>query len=450
MNEILKTILLKNQKQFEHISDMIWEYAETRYQEYRSADLLENFLDQQGFSVEKGIGDIPTAFCAKFGSGHPVIAFLGEYDALPGLSQKADTIKEEALTAGGAGHGCGHNLLGAGSLEAACALKTYIEQVSRNGTVIYYGCPAEESGAGKAFMLRAGCFQDVDFALTWHPFTENGVWTRSLTNVKVNFHFSGRSSHASADPQNGRSALDACELMNVGVNYLREHVPSDIKMHYAYLNSGGTAPNIIPAHAELLYALRAEKSENLKDVLSRVSDIAKGAALMTGTRVDMKIVSAYREILNIPEMEQLLLSCMKEHFPISYTRSELEYAEKFNNIDGDSPFSECISRDISLTSDRMGMGSTDVGDISWNIPTGIIYLATMSSGTTMHSWTAVAQGKSSVAYKGMHTAASILAEAGRILLEEKTVRTKIQDSFAKATFRKPYYSLIPKEAKPDI
>lgn len=438
----------KNQGQFELISDLIWEYAEVKYQEYQSSHLLADFLEQQGFSVERGIGRIPTAFCAKAGSGKPVIAFLGEYDALPNLSQTADVSEEKPCAACGNGHGCGHNLLGAGALEAACALKLYMEEKGLDGTVLYYGCPAEESGAGKAFMVREGCFSDVDFAFTWHPFWQNGVWNQSLTNARVIFRFNGKSAHASSAPQDGRSALDACELMNVGVNYLREHVPQDTRMHYAYLNAGGTAPNIVPAHAELLYALRASEFDVLKKLLSRVTDIAKGAALMTGTAVEIEIISAYRELLNVPEMEKLMVSCMEEELPVSYTQEELDYAVRFQKLGSDPQNPECISRNITYDQGQMRMGSTDVGDVSWLVPTGNIYVTTMAVGTLMHNWTATAQGKSIIAHKGMHAAARILAEAGRRILEEEDTRRQIQKGFLRAVGNRPYESLIPPDARP--
>lgn len=448
MDRLLETLLKDHQQEFEKISDQIWEYAEVRYQEYQSASLLKIFLEAHGFQVEEEIGGIPTAFCGKAGSGSPVIAFLGEYDALPGLSQMADADQELPAAAGGAGHGCGHNLLGAGALEAACALKAYMEKKKLPGTILYYGCPAEENGAGKAFMLRAGCFQGVDFALTWHPFSQSGVWNQSLANAKLLYRFTGKSSHASAAPQNGRSALDACELMNVGVNYLREHVPLDTRMHYAYTNAGGAAPNIVPAHAELFYVLRAATSEALEELLQRVTDVARGAALMTGTKMEMEIVSAYREILNVPEMEQLMLSCMEEQFPISYTDAELDYAKKFHAIGTNPQNPESISSTISYGPAKMGGGSTDVGDVSWNLPTGVVYINTMASGTVIHSWSAVAQGKSSIAHKGMHTAADVLADAGRRLLEEAETRQRIQKSFQELTSEKKYVSLIPPDTQP--
>lgn len=449
MDKNLKKWIERDKKQFEKISDLLWDFAEVKYREFQSAQLLEDFLENQGFQVERGIGNIPTAFRAAAGTGKPVIAFLGEYDALPGLSQEADNPEECPCKANGAGHGCGHNLLGAGALEAACALKNYMEEKKLPGTIVYFGCPAEEGGAGKAFMVRAGCFEGVDFALTWHPASQNGVWTNSLANVKVIFSFKGKSAHASACPQAGRSALDACELMNVGVNYLREHVTPDIRIHYAYLNAGGTSPNIVPKYAELLYALRASRSEDLEELLRRVTNVAKGAALMTETNIEVKIVSAYRELLNIPEMEVLLQTCMEEVFPISYTETELEYAGKFHLLGNHPERPESIENKMTSGQTQMVMGSTDVGDVSWNVPTGNFCVTTMAAGTIMHKWTATAQGKSSIAHKGMHTAAKILAEAGRRILEETETRKKILDGFAKKTGNQQYYSLIPESTKPN-
>lgn len=448
MNAQLKKIIEKDRNRFEKLSDIIWDYAEVKYQEYQSSRLLADFLEKQGFLVERKIGDIPTAFRAKAGEGKPVIAFLGEYDALPGMSQEADVTEEKRRVANGAGHGCGHNLLGVGAMEAACALKTYLEQNHLPGTVVYFGCPAEEGGAGKAFMIRSGCFEGIDFAFTWHPAPQNGVWTKSLANAKVIFRFHGKSAHASSAPQNGRSALDACELMNVGVNYLREHVSPETRMHYAYLDSGGTSPNIVPKQAALLYALRAPTSSEVEELLSRVTNVAKGAALMTETHADAMIISAYRELLNIPEMEELMLTCIQDVLPVRYTEEELDYARRFQHFGTDPKNPECISRKISYCHTQMGRGSTDVGDVSWKVPTGNIFVATMAVGSVMHGWTATAQGKSAIAHKGMHTAAKILAEAGRRVLEDEKVRKRILEGFARKTGNQSYHSLIPLTAKP--
>lgn len=300
------------EQQFISISDQIWEFAEPRYQEFHSSALQADFLEQEGFTVTRNLGGIATAFSASFGSGHPVIGLLGEYDALPCMNQIADSPEKQTDLPGAAGHGCGHNLLGTGAMEAACLIRDWLLQTHSEGTVIYFGCPAEEGGAGKAFLTRSGCFDNLDFALAWHPGSKTGLIKEALANIRVIFDFTGKSAHAAAHPELGRSALDACELMNVGVNYLREHVKSDARMHYAYLNDGGDAPNIVPAAATLLYALRAPESSYVAELYDRVSDVAKGAALMTGTRVSCRTVSAYAELLSVPAMEELMMETMQE------------------------------------------------------------------------------------------------------------------------------------------
>lgn len=448
MNSKLYGLNNKEKKKLEEISDTIWEYAETKYEEYNSSKIQMDYMEQQGFLVTKELGGIKTAFMATAGSGKPVIALLGEFDALPGLSQTADMPVEMPEKRGGAGHGCGHNLLGVGTMEAALILKKYIDKNNISGTVIYYGCPAEESGAGKAFMVRADCFQNVDFALTWHPFSQNAIMNKSLSNIRVIFEFLGKSAHASANPEEGRSALDACELMNVGVNYLREHVMPQARMHYAYLDAGGKAPNIVPHKCSLLYALRAPKAIYVQKLLNRVSDIAKGAALMTGTLVNIKVVSAYSDILAVSQMDNLLRECMEEILPIVYTEEEYAYANKY--IDGNmkNDVNESISNKITLENSEISMGSTDVGDVSWNVPTGSIYVTTMSVGSTMHGWSVTAQGKSSIAHKGMHAAAQILAEAGMRILKSEELQKKIQDSFEQARGIQQYKSMIPENVLP--
>lgn len=438
----------KDKKKLEEISDAIWGYAETRYEEYNSAKIQMEYLEQQGFFITKQLGGIKTAFKATAGSGKPVIALLGEFDALPGMSQTVDMAVEMPEKKGAPGHGCGHNLLGVGSMEAALILKNHMEKNNLSGTVHYYGCPAEESGAGKAFMVRANCFHNVDFALTWHPFQQNGIMNRSLSNIRVIFEFLGKSAHASANPEEGRSALDACELMNVGVNYLREHVIPQARMHYAYLDAGGKAPNIVPHKASLLYALRAPKATYVQELLHRVSDIAKGAALMTGTLVQIKVVSAYSDILAVPQMDYLLRECMEEVLPIAYTEEEYAYANKYIDENRNIDANESISNTIAPEDSKISMGSTDVGDVSWNVPTGSIYVTTMSAGSIMHGWSVVAQGKSSIAYKGMHAAAQILAEAGIRILKSEELQKKIRDSFEQAKGTQQYKSMIPENVLP--
>lgn len=438
----------KEKKKLEDISDTIWEYAETKYEEYNSSKIQMDYMEQQGFSITRKLGGIKTAFLAKTGSGKPVIALLGEFDALPGLSQTVDVAVEMPEKKGGAGHGCGHNLLGVGSMEAAVVLKKYIEKNNISGTVIYYGCPAEESGAGKAFMVRANCFQNVDFALTWHPYSQNGIMNESLSNIRVIFEFFGKSAHASANPEEGRSALDACELMNVGVNYLREHVTPQARMHYAYLDAGGKAPNIVPHKASVLYALRAPQATYVQELLNRVSDIAKGAALMTGTMVNIKVVSAYSDILAVLQMDNLLRECMGDVIPITYTEEEYAYANKYVDENMKIYANESINNTIAMEENKISMGSTDVGDVSWNVPTGSIYVTTMSVGSTMHGWSVVAQGKSSIAHKGMHAAAQILAEAGIRILKSEELQRKILHSFEQAKGTQQYKSMIPENVLP--
>lgn len=377
------------EQQFTSISDQIWEFAEPRYQEFHSSALQADFLEQEGFTVTRNLGGIATAFSASFGSGHPVIGLLGEYDALPCMNQIADSPEKQTDLPGAAGHGCGHNLLGTGAMEAACLIRDWLLQTHSEGTVIYFGCPAEEGGAGKAFLTRSGCFDNLDFALAWHPGSKTGLIKEALANIRVIFDFTGKSAHAAAHPELGRSALDACELMNVGVNYLREHVKSDARMHYAYLNDGGDAPNIVPAAATLLYALRAPESAYVTELYDRVSDVAKGAALMTGTRVSCRTVSAYAELLSVPAMEALMMEAMQEAEKPEYTDDDYEYAARFA-ADQASP---SIDTAILPADQSINLGSTDVGDVSWQVPTGLIGVTTEAAGCALHTWQVVAQGK---------------------------------------------------------
>lgn len=432
------------EQQFISISDQIWEFAEPRYQEFHSSALQADFLEQEGFTVTRNLGDIATAFSASFGSGHPVIGLLGEYDALPGMNQTADSPKKQTDHTGAAGHGCGHNLLGTGAMEAACLIRDWLLQTHSEGTVIYFGCPAEEGGAGKAFLTRSGCFDNLDFALAWHPGSKTGLIKEALANIRVIFDFTGKSAHAAAHPELGRSALDACELMNVGVNYLREHVKSDARMHYAYLNDGGDAPNIVPASATLLYALRAPESAYVTELYDRVSDVAKGAALMTGTRVSCRTVSAYAELLSVPAMEALMMEAMQEAEKPEYTDDDYEYAARFA-ADQASP---SIDTAILPADQTINLGSTDVGDVSWQVPTGLIGVTTEAAGCALHTWQIVAQGKSPLAHKGMHYAARILFAAAKKLYESPERCALIQDDYQNVIGHRTYQSMLPDSVKP--
>lgn len=432
------------EQQFISISDQIWEFAEPRYQEFHSSALQADFLEQEGFTVTRNLGDIATAFSASFGSGHPVIGLLGEYDALSCMNQIADSPEKQTDLPGAAGHGCGHNLLGTGAMEAACLIRDWLLQTHSEGTVIYFGCPAEEGGAGKAFLTRSGCFDNLDFALAWHPGSKTGLIKEALANIRVIFDFTGKSAHAAAHPELGRSALDACELMNVGVNYLREHVKSDARMHYAYLNDGGDAPNIVPAAATLLYALRAPESAYVTELYDRVSDVAKGAALMTGTRVSCRTVSAYAELLSVPAMEALMMEAMQEAEKPEYTDDDYEYAARFA-ADQASP---SIDTAILPADQTINLGSTDVGDVSWQVPTGLIGVTTEAAGCALHTWQIVAQGKSPLAHKGMHYAARILFAAAKKLYESPERCALIQDDYQNVIGHRTYQSMLPDSVKP--
>ena len=432
------------EQQITSISDQIWEFAEPRYQEFHSSALQADFLEQEGFTVTRNLGGIATAFSASFGSGHPVIGLLGEYDALPCMNQIADSPEKQTDLPGAAGHGCGHNLLGTGAMEAACLIRDWLLQTHSEGTVIYFGCPAEEGGAGKAFLTRSGCFDNLDFALAWHPGSKTGLIKKALANIRVIFDFTGKSAHAAAHPELGRSALDACELMNVGVNYLREHVKSDARMHYAYLNDGGDAPNIVPAAATLLYALRAPESTYVAELYDRVSDVAKGAALMTGTRVSCRTVSAYAELLSVPAMEALMMEAMQEAEKPEYADDDYEYAARFA-ADQASP---SIDTTILPADQSINLGSTDVGDVSWQVPTGLIGVTTEAAGCALHTWQIVAQGKSTLAHKGMHYAARILFAAAKKLYESPERCALIQDDYQHVIGHRTYQSMLPDSVKP--
>ncbi|RHP45658.1 amidohydrolase [Clostridium sp. AF32-12BH] len=456
------------EQQFETISDQIWDFAETRYQEFRSSALQADFLEDQGFQITKNPGGIATAFSASFGSGHPVIGLLGEYDALPRMNQTANACERQADRPGAAGHGCGHNLLGTGTMEAACLIKNWLEETSLSGTVIYYGCPAEEGGAGKAFLTRSGCFDGLDFALAWHPGSKTGLIKEALANIRVIFDFTGKSAHAAAHPELGRSALDACELMNVGVNYLREHVKSDARMHYAYLNDGGDAPNIVPASATLLYALRAPQSSYVAELYDRVTDVAKGAALMTGTKVSYRTVSAYADLLSAPAMETLMMKAMQEAEKPEYTEEDYAVAAKFMRLPELSDLSgtadaasidqtmreEAASAHTSIDTEILPadqtiyLGSTDVGDVSWQVPTGLISVAAEATGCVLHTWQIVAQGKSPLAHKGMHYAARILFAAAKQLYSSPELCECIQADYQRIKGSRTYRSMLPDSVKP--
>ena len=401
------------------LSDAIWAHPETAFQEEYACAALSRFLAEKGFSVESSAAGLPTAFIATRGKGSPVIGFLGEYDALPGLYQPAG-VSETGDEPGTAGHGCGHNLLGAGAAGAAAALSEYLEKNRLPGTVRFYGCPAEESGAGKEILARSGVFDGLDACFTWHPETRNCVVTQgTLANIIAEAEFHGKASHAAASPELGRSALDACELMNVGANYLREHVPPDVRFHYAYTDAGGSSPNIVQSKASLLYYIRAEKQCTVENVLARLSDIAKGAALMTGTEVSFRRGSTMSDYLPNDTLGRLADEAFRQLGAPAFSPDEIASAACFSAEV--PPFSAEIEP-YRLRTGALSV-STDVGNVSHIVPTAQIYVSCFAKGTPFHDRRITAQAALPAAHRGMMTAAAVLAAAGAAAAESPEVLT---------------------------
>src|SRR6185503_12061580 len=312
---------------YEALSDRVWGMPEIAYTEYRSMAEHRAMLEREGFRITENVAGIPTAMMGEAGDGGPVIAILGEYDALPGLSQIAGIAEPKEMERGGHGHGCGHNLLGSAALLAATAVKNYLAEAGIKGRVRYYGCPAEEGGAAKSFMVRAGCFEDVDIAITWHPGAMNRVDdAMSLAGARIDYTFRGRASHAAAAPHLGRSALDAVELMNVGVNYMREHMPSDARIHYAMIDSGGIAPNVVQAFAKVRYSIRARDLPGMNALIERVRKVADGAAMMSETAVDVKVISGVSNLLGNTQLEKAMQSQLERLGPPPFDRADRQYA----------------------------------------------------------------------------------------------------------------------------
>lgn len=412
----------------------IWNYAELSYEEVRSAAALMEALRKEGFAIEEGIAGIPTAFTATFqsGSGKPVVGFLAEYDALAGLSQKAGCPVQEAIEPGGAGHGCGHNLLGAGCYAAAVALKDYLVKESKDGTVIFFGCPAEEGAGAKQFIARAGYFDNVDFAYTWHPETINEVGSKgSVAIMGANFTFNGVAAHAGAEPHLGRSALDAVELMNVGCNYLREHMIDAARIHYAYSDAGGSAPNVVQSCAVIKYEVRAPKVSQVQELFTRVVDVAKGAALMTGTKMQYEITMAFSDYTANRTLGAVVDQCFRELGAPDWTEEDYDLAAGFLRTYPRSTMAgireklgayfapEELDKALEKPLDSMvhpfnpketgyNSGSTDVGDVGYATPTVMFHVATACLGNVGHSWQNTAFACSGIGMKGMLRAAEVM------------------------------------------
>ncbi len=394
--------------QYGQIAQKIWNFAEVGYKEKQSSLLLQETLRQAGFQVEAGVADIPTAFVATFGQGKPVIGIMAEYDALPGLSQ--DSIPTKRTLGGNSGHACGHHLFGTGSVAAAIAVKEWMKETGQKGTIKLYGCPAEEGGSGKVYMVRAGLFSQADVMLHWHPNDENTVSpSSSLANKAGKFRFYGLSSHAAASPERGRSALDAVEAMDYMANMMREHVPSSTRIHYVITN-GGKAPNIVPDYAEVYYYVRSPQRDVVMDVWNRIEKAAEGAALGTGTRYEVELIGGVYEVLPNEHLVSIMGANLKSVGGYSLSASEQVFAKQLQQTPGMQAIDLSTTNQVFLNHpDPSGGGSTDVGDVSWVVPTVGLGAATWVPGTAAHSWQAVAAGGMTIGRKGMLVAAKTLA-----------------------------------------
>ena len=456
----------KNQKRFQELADKVWSTPETCYSEQNSMSAHVDELIYHGFSVTKGIANIPTAVVGEYGTDGPIIAFLGEYDALAGLSQKADVFHQDPVKKGANGHGCGHNLLGSASMQAAVALRDWLKDSNLPGVVRYYGCPAEEGGAAKTFMVRDKIFKDVDVAITWHPGCLPGIVKgSSLANCRVDFTFEGRASHAAVSPHLGRSALDAIELMNVGVNYMREHMPDKARIHYALIDGGGISPNVVQAKAKVRYVVRDETTPKMMELLERVKEIAKGAALMTQTKVKTKILAGVSNLLYNETLGNIMQGNLDQLGAPEFSKEEHLYAKKYQDTltrkDIESAYSHAgidlvegqvlaetvVAGDVKPVD--MG-GSTDVADVSWVVPTVSLWGANYAIGTPFHSWQMTAQGKSSIAIKGMTHAAMVMAATGSDLILNKTILDDAWSEHNKTIEKEGYMLPISLSASPPI
>ncbi|MDI3306123.1 MAG: M20 family metallopeptidase [Acetobacteraceae bacterium] len=448
------------------LSDRIWGMPELAYAEHRSCAEHTAMLEAEGFRITRNLAGIPTAVMGEAGEGGPVIAILGEYDALPGLSQEAGVAEPRPLPGDGNGHGCGHNLLGSASLLAAAAVKDWLKANGLPGRIRYYGCPAEEGGAAKGFMVRAGAFEDVDIAISWHPSAFAGVnEANSLANTRIDFSFTGRASHAAAAPHLGRSALDAVELMNVGVNYMREHMPSDARIHYAYLDAGGIAPNVVQATAKVRYLIRARDLPELRRLIERVRKIADGAALMTETTVETRVVSAVSNLLGNTPLERAMQDNLDRLGPPPFDAADRAKAAEFQATLSEEDIASAWRRvglpmrkgvalcDVIVPLEAKGapmVGSTDVGDVSWVVPTVQARGATYAIGTPGHSWQLTAQGMLPAAHKGMVHVAKVMAGTAVDALRDPDLIARAKADLQARTAGNPYVCPIPPDVQPPI
>jgi len=459
------------------LSRNIWEHPELQFQEWTAVDLYTEALEQEGFQVTKGLAGMPTAMMGEFGSGKPIIGILAEYDALANLSQEACLAEKKKLEGMENGHGCGHNLLGMGSLAAAIMVKEYLKGSGKSGTVRFYGCPAEEGGGGKCYMVRAGCFEDVDLTLTWHPDNMNYIVpTNLLAIISGKFKFKGVAAHASMSPDLGRSALDAAELMNVGANFLREHINGNARIHYAFLNDGGPYPNVVQADAEMYYTVRAPKLAQAKEIYERLIKVAEGAAMMTETTVEHRITAAMAETLTNITLERLMHRNFTELGPVPVDEQDIAFAEKIrenmtaNDLVYDvnrlelyhgEAYSDTVRPQIEgkpiidcvypyKAPEKVFFGSSDVGDVSQVAPCAQLSTACFAQGTPNHSWMIVSQAAAPLANKAALHAGKIIGSTAVDLIDHPELVKEAQDEFMRRTNGLKYVSLLPEDNRPPI
>ena len=423
--DVMLGFLERNEARFGSVAMDIWDYAELGYLETKSSERLQQVLASEGFEIQAGVAGIPTAFVASFGAGKPVIGVLAEFDALPGISQSRAPTRD-ILEDKHAGHACGHHLFGAGSTAAAIAIRQWLEDNKVSGTIRLYGTPAEEGGSGKVYLVRAGLFDDVDTVLHWHPADRNSANASStLANKSARFKFRGVSAHAAAAPHRARSALDAVEAMNYMVNLLREHVPQETRIHYI-VSHGGEAPNVVPDFAESYYYVRHPDAATLGQLWERVVNIAEAAAKGTETQLSVEVMHGNHSVLPNEELAQLMHSNLSRVGGVHYDAVEAVFAEKLSeSLHGNYVGMERESMPYEV---RQGMGSTDVGDISWVVPTVGMRAATWVPGTAAHSWQAIAAGGTSIGIKGMTVAAKTLALTARdLFLQPALIDAAVQE-----------------------
>ena len=434
------------------ISDLaskIWGYAEVGYKEERSSALLQAALEAEGFAIRRGVAGIPTAFIGEWGKGGPVIAVLAEFDALPGINQDA-TPARAPVDGKAAGHACGHNLFGAGSVGAAIAIKNWLAETKTPGTIRLYGTPAEEGGSGKVYMVRDGLFNDVDFAIHWHASDENSAEAETtLANRSAKFRFKGVSAHAAGAPERGRSALDGVEAFNLMINMMREHVPQDARIHYV-ITEGGNAPNVVPDAAEVFYYVRHPSAEGVDEIWARLEDAARGAALGTGTKVEWEVIHGNNPLLINETLARMMHEKLTEVGGVTYTKEEADFARKIYASFDKPEFALGDEAKIQPFERGLGYGSTDVGDVSYAAPTVGLNTATWVPGTPAHSWQAVAASGMSIGYKGATNAAKAMSLAAIELFQDADLRKAARAEFDAARGPKYKYKSLLGDRKPPL